>query len=254
MSTEWQDRNEEVLAVAADARLSTDGWWRVNCPFCVMHSGREDRRTSLGIHKDGGYHCFRCHTSGKLNPVPDWIGEGFDEAAPQESTDGPKVFDRPTGYVPLWREPGLTSVVLEPACSGGWFGQRIVVPILRWGEDSVDWLGFVGRLWRKARGDETNYRYPKGMSRELFYEQRRLYEESDEPAIVVEGVFDALPYFGQGVACLGKPTKWQQAPPRRRAGRLRPAPAERGSEQRGPGVGARRGAEVRRLLERGTDG
>ena len=41
------------------------------------------------------------------------------------------------------------------------------------------------------------------------YEHRVLHETTEEPAIVVEGVFDALPYFGRALAVLGKPSPWQ---------------------------------------------
>jgi hypothetical protein len=39
----------------------------------------------------------------------------------------------------------------------------------------------------------------------FLYNQAALYVETDAPVLIVEGVFDALPYWPHAVACLGKP-------------------------------------------------
>jgi DNA primase len=46
------------------------------------------------------------------------------------------------------------------------------------------------------------------MSR-LLYQGAQRFRETDEPLLVVEGMFDALPYIGSAVALLGKPSDIQ---------------------------------------------
>jgi DNA primase len=160
--------------------------------------------------------------------MPDWIGMGFGDqvGSVQETAEDIDFLAEVGEFIPLWREPGATAIILEDArnyltgkrkleketweqasigaCMRGMYAQRLIVPIFN--EEGDDWAGFVSRTWQKNGA----YRYPPGMSREMFYEQQLLREQTDEPLIVVEGVLDALPYFGQAVACLGKPTNWHR--------------------------------------------
>lgn len=129
------------------------------------------------------------------------------------------VFKRARAYV---RSRGLTGDIVRAAqigsCCTGSFRDRIVVPVLA--RHSDRWLGFVGRTWYNAaeaakaeiaareRGYEfLRYRYPRWPTRgQCLYNERALDAPSDRPVMVVEGVFDALPYWPDVVACLGKPT------------------------------------------------
>jgi hypothetical protein len=43
----------------------------------------------------------------------------------------------------------------------------------------------------------------------MLYNHKALHLEADGPAMVVEGVFDALPYWPNAAAMLGKPSIWQ---------------------------------------------
>jgi DNA primase len=65
----------------------------------------------------------------------------------------------------------------------------------------------VGRTWFKS---DRAYSYPKGMNRgDVLYRGAQLWEHTDEPLIVVEGVFDALYMWPHGVALLGKASEYQ---------------------------------------------
>ena len=90
---------------------------------------------------------------------------------------------------PLWaRGTRLEPARIGATLSGSFFG-RVVVPIF--GSDGETWLGWVGRAWVKKA--QVPYLYPKGMPRGLvMYRQHVLLEETDEPALCVEGVMDAL--------------------------------------------------------------
>ena len=54
------------------------------------------------------------------------------------------------------------------------------------------------------------YRYAPGGRRALFNEAA-LHVETDQPVLLVEGVFDAFPYYPNAVAFGGKPTDEQVA-------------------------------------------
>jgi DNA primase len=70
-------------------------------------------------------------------------------------------------------------------------------------------LGFVARSWESEAA--VPYLYPKGMQRaELLYASTTSYQlHKEAPIVLVEGVFDALAVFPNGVAVLGKPSQWQ---------------------------------------------
>lgn len=216
---------DEVIAALVDAIPSGDGWLRIQCPFCPGIIGKFDKRRSFGIRQDSGYyHCFRCGTVGRLQKSDEWTPV---EVEGQPRPEGELVMDPPEGFIPLWKGDGLTARCTHEAraylhgrgldsetiagakigaCLSGEFAGRVVVPIL--GVDDETWWGYSARDWTDTQF--LRYRYPVGMPRAtIMYQHRVLHEASDEPAIVVEGVFDALPYFGRAVAVLGKPSPWQ---------------------------------------------
>ena len=99
----------------------------------------------------------------------------------------------------LWRVAGLG------ACAWGYYAKRVVVPIFSL---AGAWAGFVARSWTKV--SEMPYLYPRGMDRRaLLYNHAALLKETDEPVLVVEGVFDSLAYWPDAVALLGKPSREQ---------------------------------------------
>lgn len=66
-------------------------------------------------------------------------------------------------------------------------------------------VGWVGRsLDDNAK---LRYIYPEGMERgEYLFNEAALSRADSHPLLVVEGCFDALPYFPQACAVLGKPS------------------------------------------------
>jgi hypothetical protein len=202
------------------ARRSGDGWFRANCPYCLETSGKEDRRQSLGIKPSiAFFSCFKCGARGRL---PDDFEAVRIDLAPALPS-APEAMQPPEGYEPLWTADARSSLFLgRPvtylaqrgvseqavrearigATLSGKFSGRIIAPVLDL--DGRTWLGYVGRDWTGRA--ELKYRYPLGMQRAKFlFNQAALYIETDEPALVVEGMFDALPYWPDAVACLGKP-------------------------------------------------
>lgn len=209
-----------VRAATADRRPTTTGWIRANCPLCVLSRGSSDRRFSFGLYVPSGfYHCFRCKSVGRLSD-----DEGSRFAAPLNKPE-PRKVSPPESLVPLWCEPGLTASCLEPArsyllerglppsawkaaalgaCLRGLLRKRIIAPVLS--DDGTQWLGHVARDWT---GSSTRkYLNAAGMSR-LLYQGAQRFRETDAPLLIVEGMFDALPYIGSAVALLGKPSDSQ---------------------------------------------
>lgn len=219
---------DEVLAVLPEAITSPNSTWaRANCPFCSGITGKRDKRRSLGIDTASGYyHCFRCDTRGRITS---------DEFAPVDLADRPTNAEEgvqepmpPPGFLEIGIGPGRSAEVLRVpreyllgrglsmqrireagigACLTGEYSGRIVVPI--YDLDCETWIGFAARDWTNTQ--VLRYRYPVGMPRgTIMYNRQVLYEETDAPAICVEGTFDALPYLDCAAGFLGKPSKWQK--------------------------------------------
>ncbi len=214
------DRDSElVLDAMGDAKRSRGGWWRVNCPFCMLTTGKADKRASLGIKPAiEFYACFKCGARGGVKG----IDEGLIKKAKAELPP-PAQVGKPDGYECLadhdvWEsifmtsprtyleERGLSKETIQGAKLGaavhGKYAGRIIVPVFD--VDGSTWLGFSARDWTNRQ--KLRYRYPPGMQRgRLLYNQAAIHVPTDRPLLVVEGVFDALPYWPDAVACLGKP-------------------------------------------------
>lgn len=209
------DRDADAQAVAAAAagrRVNASGNVRVNCPLCPVYFGSVDRGQSLSVQPaKGAWKCWRCMHAGRL---PGTYAPTQEVVAPTRH-----VFDPPDGFVPidecrgsiahapsveyLERRVGLARAraLGFGSCMVGQLAGRVVMPL----RDRADlpWWGWVART---VAGDvRPKYRYPPGMERRLF-NPLALDLWDDAPALIVEGVFDALPYWPHAVACLGKPT------------------------------------------------
>jgi hypothetical protein len=206
-------RDEDIEQLISTGRVSFKGWVRANCPFCLDKRGTPDRRQSFGVNvKTGWYECYRCATRGRLR------GYQYEEAEEQEEVRyGVEV---PEGFYPL---AGSTAMVLGPArdylfrqrkvsedmaaslgigaCISGRMAGRVVVPILGNGHE---WLWYVARSWRPKA--DVPYLYPQGNKRGLMFNAEALSVRTSTPALVVEGVFDAIPHWPNAVAVLGKTT------------------------------------------------
>lgn len=227
-----EDRDSLVRSALANAS-GNGGYLRAPCPLCVYRVGTPDRHRALSINGGSGWwHCFRCSAKGKL-----W-GSSAEEASRRcvvvdiDPTKRTEAQDLPEEFLPLHEEPAASSLAAEAArnylagrglspevlraagvgvcLSGLRFGGRVVVPV-RSGEEL---MGYVGRLWVKKPidPDAEVYRYPRGMPRgEVIYRGEVLQEETDTPALVVEGVFDALApgLWPDGVALLGTHSELQ---------------------------------------------
>lgn len=215
---------EDYEQIAAAFRGGgTVGWQRADCPLCEGITGKADDRASMGLNADtGGFVCHKCQVHGRLPP----------DLHERQEDDGFELEDEPAqeravepadGYTPLYERPGFDTLLLDPARAylegrglspwalreaevgaavSGRLAGRVIVPVL--GADPLGpWHGWVGRDYTNTM--ELRYRYSKGMTRDRLWNQRRLH--GDDPVMVVEGVFDGLPYWPAAVALLGKPTK-----------------------------------------------
>jgi hypothetical protein len=209
---------ELIVAALAGARGGGAVNVRLTCPLCPVRHGKPDRKQSLSVHTlTGAFKCFRCGVAGYL-PGAGFVGaDSSPVARPKMSL--PEGFEFLSGYKlrgsfaaqearDYLRNRGvcedLWAAAKIGACLVGRYAGRVVVPIFDAQVESGI-AGWVARSWMPA---EKPYLYPSGMHA-LFYNGDVLQQETDEPAILVEGVFDALACWPNGVACLGKPSDRQ---------------------------------------------
>jgi len=209
-----------ILNAIADMNPSSSGWFRANCPFCEQRVGKVDRQRCLAVNvRTGRYMCWRCEVRGS---VPVEVLSHQDRAVTVVD-HGHRYLGKPEGFYRLGGRPPLSlrraalyldkrrvprSAVRElgiGAAVSGYLSHRVVVPVKGYGSR---WLGWVARSYS---GAEPRYLYPPGMRRgELLFNEARLTWDTDSPALLVEGVMDALPHWPHAVACLGKPSRWQK--------------------------------------------
>lgn len=223
MSYGYGDRwTEEAVLVAAAVqgrRVSAKGWARCSCPLCELNVGKADKKSSMGVNVVKlRYSCWRCGAKGRLPELPEYAGFELSEDA---AATAPTTVDIPEGFCPLdtpyaQDNPyfataleylygrGITDDMIEDFCIGAcWDGpytRRVVVPLL---SADGDWLWFTSRSWFKK--SKFPYKYPKGDRQNLLYNHSALFVPTDEPLLVVEGVFDALSVAPHGVAVWGSP-------------------------------------------------
>lgn len=217
-------REEHDLVRSVFEHLPGDGWLRAPCPRCEESSGKRDKKASLNYNTaTGGYVCYKCQISGQL---PEHMQNQRLIIAGEPA---PNMVEQAHGYLPVFEEPGASSVLCEPArtyiasrgldfkaCQEarvgtalwGKLARRIIIPILQFNTPSSEWLGWVARDFSGT--SDRVYLYPKGMRRgEILYNSQALYDKTDRPLFVVEGTIDALALWPDAVAVLGKPTNKQ---------------------------------------------
>lgn len=238
------DRALVEAALTTRARDTGQGKSRVGCPLCERIRGRADVKQSLYLHADGGWVCFRCGSAGWLpgygpNPMGGgWAGRvGYDSRMAIVDPEAADAWKRPPeGWAELYNDDGLAARSLNAhraylehrgidhrvaklarvgGCVQGLLAYHVVVPVFaperRDGlaaRERDQWHGWVARtLYPSSNPFAPVYREPAGAPKGTYlYREEVLYLESTAPVFVVEGVFDALPLWPDGVATLGKVT------------------------------------------------
>lgn len=222
-------RDDMILNAVAGRRASSKGWVRGNCPLCELRTGKPDRKQCLGLYvPTGKWHCFRCGSGGLLL-VPDDIAMTAPRPpTPEEEIERKKAMQPPEGFWPLFDDANIDSISgIEPreymrdrgfpddvcreagvgAVYDGKLNGRVIVPILATDDDA--WLGWSARAW--FPNPMRKVLYPTGMLRgQILYNHRAIFEKTERPVLVTEGVFDAMSVWPDAVACLGKPTQYQR--------------------------------------------
>ena len=79
----WESLLSEV-GISHTKQGATDGWTHINCPLCAR-TNDPDKGFHLGLHDDGGYHCWRNPSEHKgangLKLLETYVCRGITEAA-----------------------------------------------------------------------------------------------------------------------------------------------------------------------------
>jgi hypothetical protein len=200
---------------------------RCPCPFCEAERGKRDVSLALSVERGTGlWYCWRCQEGGKITaPDPDAAPDPLADA-PDPNLEEPNEVSLPDGFACIGEGAGLHAEVLSgvrayaasrnvtPAiaqrlglggCAWGRYAQRLVAPIYSRGGERVC-FGWVAR--DTTGTSESKYLYPHGMSRgAVMYGGEALLTPSDDPAMIVEGFMDTIPYAGDAAAVLGSPSR-----------------------------------------------
>lgn len=196
-------------------RENAKGWIRVNCPFCAERTGKADTKGKFGLNtRSGWFSCFKCDLTGRLPSAP---GDAPREAPEPE----PYGVETPPGLHPITAEGAATGYAIGRAlaylrsrgvtdeqidryqiraCVRGRLLGRVVIPIFAT-DGSLLW--YVARSWSKRA--PLPYVYPSGNRLGVFFNASALHVETDAPALVMEGCFDAIAHAPDALAMLGSP-------------------------------------------------
>ena len=191
-----------------------NGYLRSFCPFCWNDDGRRPSKRNFSINAETRwYSCWRCERKGKYGdayaiPDAELLPQETDHYGHELPAEFVRFSDMQNGfgsnlaaYNYLVRKRGVSEETIKlcqiGACASGHLRGSVVIPLFEFGECR----GYV------AKNIVTGaYRYPAGLNRgQLFFNSDALWRRTADPIILVEGCFDALPYYPDGVAVLGKP-------------------------------------------------
>jgi hypothetical protein len=218
---------DRIRSALEQGRLGARGRILCPCPFCEEKDGKPDRHGKLCVWPSGYVRCYRCAFQGFLDGhAPDgWEPEDRAEQLP----DRPEP---PDGFAPLYG-PGWCSAhadarayleldreldrdVLRAAgvgatVEGRYFG-RIIMPVTD--PDTGEWLTFVTRDFTGSRRVRAKYLTAStadgwALREMVLGNEAALDVETDEPALVVEGMLDAYWLWPDGVPTLGDLSEWQ---------------------------------------------
>ena len=213
---------EEIARSVEEFKGRRESNIRIPCPVCAEERGREESKRNLAVSTTTGqFYCWRCHSKGRLSDeLCDELA--FRSTDPFLRTPAPAdaAMALPPEFLPLGAFPyseascteqaraylagrKVPAEVIDAANIGcvldGYWAQRILVPVTA---DGVC-RGWVARSYVPS---ERTYLYPKGMARGAYlWREEILREQSDDPVLVVEGVFDVLGCWPRAVPVLGKP-------------------------------------------------
>lgn len=213
---------EEIVQSISECEGFSD-WKRATCYSCVDSVGTKDRKKSFGYKTSSGqYICHRCGVKGyDRKREAQELNYNVDEVIVEKSKIEP-----PEGYIPFSDKSMLIARSTEKArnylmsrgvpketwlaaelgiTTSGKHKNRIVVPVKGLNDE---WLGWQARVWYKTEG--LKYINAAGMDRQnTLFNLKALHRDTEEVLLVVEGTFDALPYYPNACAVLGKPTRGQ---------------------------------------------
>ncbi len=109
----------------------------------------------------------------------------------------------------VYEDRGLSEELVREVeiggCVSGWFSGRVIIPVL---SPEGEWIWYIGR--DRTGEAEKKYVYPRGGRGGALYNHAALLEDlPDDPVLIVEGAFDALAVWPDGVGVLGKPNASQ---------------------------------------------
>jgi DNA primase len=220
------EARDSIVHQLLGKRASARGWAKVRCPFCLLKTGKEDTGGALSVHLEtGSFHCFRCKSRGRLSDEERQVMQADPRFL---AKPGVTAQEPPREFMLLAEEPAYSAMrcrevrqylkkrrigeeLWEAAsigvCLTGRYAERVVVPVFT---PEGAWHGFVARSYGKhERGCDCfnckrKYMNSKGMAAgDFFYNHNAMAVETDDPVLVVEGVFDALAYWPDAVAALG---------------------------------------------------
>lgn len=217
-----------VVAATQNRRANAKGKVRANCPLCPMQGRSPDKDQSLVFYRLSGYYkCYRCSSKGIVHGYAAVGAMGaVRTVAPTtkfSAKEGPGdftllagenwgtfLYGDATAYLESRRitEDIARAAHIGACLTGGeekpWLLRgRVVVPHLR--ADGT-WWGYTARDFTGTQPKSRRYRFPNDMDSDgNLYNEEALYKQTDDPVILVEGVFDSLLYFPDVCAGQGMP-------------------------------------------------
>lgn len=198
------------------------GYVRAACPICETIVGTPDRHAALSCHLERGYYkCWRCGTKGWLRGTR---GHHYRNEWSEGVEDELGQIELPEGFIALSDKRCSGSILAQKAKDyllgrhidetkqfesgvgvvvSGVYCNRVCVPVTACDGSLVGWFG-------RSLSDDSPlpHMYPAGMQRgQYLFNEAALQRDDAGSLLAVEGILDALPYWPDASAFMGKPSE-----------------------------------------------
>ncbi len=197
---------QKIIEAAKGHHPGSSGFIRFNCPMCLARTGVADTRRSIGWNPElGVVKCFRCSyslCSGKRRGTEKKqlefrYADDIRSALTEDTIYSRRCIRYLTGR-------GLSEAEIQMADPHYSLAREYGRVILPHKHRDGQWWGYSARSMVDESILPWKVTTPANIPKNFLYNEEALFDQTESPVIIVEGVIDALKLLPDAVSLLGK--------------------------------------------------